>query len=361
MNYAVIMAGGQGTRLWPLSRKNMPKQLHRLSSDKSLIQETVGRLLPIFKPDQIFISTTPEYQEEINNQLPEIPAKNYIIEPVAMGNAAACGLATMLIAKKDPEANIIFYPADQSIKNEERFQQTLQYAFLQLNQHPDHIITIGIEPNRPDTGLGYIQMAEEINFDKEKNLRINKVKCFVEKPDQETAVSYISSSQYLWNAGIFIWQTDNFIKLVQDHLPNIYSVLKTITDSYNSDRYDDVLNSEYPNIENITVDYGIMEKTDKILVVPGDFGWSDIGNWSTLFEILSEIEGTNVVSRGEHISIEDENSIVFSGEKLIATIGLKDIVVVDTPDATLICDRNRAHQVKDLLNKLKEEGKENYL
>ncbi|OQA04608.1 MAG: Mannose-1-phosphate guanylyltransferase 1 [bacterium ADurb.Bin400] len=360
MLYAVIMAGGQGTRLWPVSRKKLPKQLQRLASNKSLIQETYDRLSPIFPDDRIVVSTTPEYASEIKMQLPQIPEKNYVLEPFANGNAAACGLVSAVLNERDKDSSAVFLPADHAIKNAEQFQNILEFADRLISDYPNHIITIGIEPTKPDTGLGYIQIGKELDVE-EDNLRAFKVKRFVEKPSLDRAKRYVSSWQYLWNAGMFVWRTDHILDLFNSYMPETKKVLDRIVGHWDKDDREVVLAAEYDKTENTSVDYGIMEKTKDILVVPGDFGWSDIGSWGTLFELLAEINDARVISRGHHLSCNDENCLVFANDKLVATVGLEDTVVIDTEDALLICNRHKAHQVKDLLTQLKEQNKEEYL
>ncbi len=358
--YAVIMAGGQGTRLWPLSRKKLPKQLHKLTGEKSLIQQTYDRLLPLIDPHNIIVSTTPEYVGPIKIQLPDVPDRNYIVEPFANGNAAACILVSLVLAKRDPGSVAVFLPADHSIKDNKLFLKIVDFSEKVIGKQSDHIVTIGITPSRSDTGLGYIQFAEKV--DKSGNLVAHKVKRFVEKPDLKKAERFVKSGRYLWNAGMFVWRTDHFANLAKKFMPESYKVIRRIVGAYGTKDYEKKLLEEYCKAENNTVDYGIMEKTKDILVIPGDFGWSDIGSWGTLFEILSEIKEAKVVSIGRHVSCNDDNCLVMAGEgKLIATIGLRDIVVIDTDDATLICNRHQASKVKDLLAKLKEEGREEYL
>lgn len=359
--FAVIMAGGQGTRLWPLSRQKKPKQLHALMSDKSLIRETYERLILKLSPEKIIISTTPEYEEEIKKQIPEIPKENFIIEPYPRNTAAACGLVTMTLDKRENNATIIFLPSDHTIKDIHKFIDVIDFAEEMADKYPDYIQTIGINPNKPDTGLGYIQLDTQIDQNG-KDLKIFSVKKFIEKPPLEKAKEYISSWQYLWNAGIFVWKSDHFLSLFSKNLPKSYQVLEKIVLFAGTSEERKIINEEYKNIDNISVDYGIMEKSKDILVIPGDFGWSDIGSWEKILEELSGNHGTTLVTKGHHIGVNDENCLIMAdNNKLIATVGLKDIVVVDTPDAILICNSKKSHEVKELLAKLKEEGKYLYL
>jgi mannose-1-phosphate guanylyltransferase len=360
MLYTVIMAGGQGTRLWPLSRKNAPKQLQALASNKSLIQETYERLLPIVgSPEQIIVSTNPTYVREIKKQLPKVPKKNFIIEPFPMNTAAACILTSAILAKREPNPMVLIAYSDHAINNDKRFKEIILGAETILGQNPESILTIGIEPTRPDTGLGYIQFGKEVTDS--DNLRAFKVKRFVEKPDLKTAEKYLASFEYLWNTGLFMWHANHLLNLAQKLMPQTYEAIAKITEAWGTASQEKTLKDEYAKVEKTSIDYGIMEKTKDILVVPADFGWSDIGSWGTLYELLSNIQEKDTISRGHHVGHEDENTLVFAGDKLIATVGLKDIVVVDTPDALLICNRHRSQEVKNLLGKLEGMKKEKYL
>ena len=359
--YAVIMAGGQGTRLWPLSRKNAPKQLQALSSEKSLIQETYERLLDVVgSPEKIIISTTPVYAKRIEEQLPNVPKENYIVEPFPMNTAAACILNTAVLAKRESNPIVLFSPSDHAIKNKDRFKEILLGAENVIKNNSNQILTLGIEPNKPDTGLGYIQFGKEIT-ENGNEIRAFKVKRFVEKPNLKTAEKYVASFDYLWNAGMFMWHTDHLLGLAKEFMPETAKSIEKIAETWGTPHAKEVLEKEYAKVEKTSIDYGIMEKTKDILVVPADFGWSDIGSWATLYELLAEIQGDGVISRGHHVGHGDENTLVFAGEKLVATVGLKDVVVIDTPDAILVCNRHKSQEVKNLLGKLEEMKKEEYL
>lgn len=356
--YAVIMAGGSGTRLWPLSRKSKPKQFHSFISTSSLIQETFERLLFKFKPEEIIISTVAEYVDEIKKHLPMLPEANIIVEPSLRGNAAACGLVSAEIEKREHGASIVFLPADHAISDAQLFVDTLTFAEKMLEKNQESIVTIGIHPTKPDVGLGYIKMGQLLEED--KGFSAHEVECFVEKPDLQTAKEYLESGKYLWNAGMFTWKTDQYLKKLAKLVPATFEAVDSLANAKSPEEEKKAKNL-YDNVENVSIDYAIIEKTKELIVIPGTFSWSDIGNWDALLELLSEIHGKSVVSRGNHVSLGDENSLVFSNDKLIATIGLKDIVVVDTPDALLICDRNKSSEVKTLLEKLKESDKHLHL
>lgn len=357
--YAVIMAGGQGTRLWPKSRKKNPKQLQSLVGEKSLIQETFDRLVLITDPKKIIVSTTPEYLADMKNHLPELPKENFIVEPYPMGTAAACGLVSKVINLRDRESTVAFFPSDHNIKKPEQFAKTLKYAEGICDKFPEHILTIGIKPTRPDTGLGYIEVDSVV--EKAGNSSTYKAKRFVEKPDQKTAEEYLATEKYFWNAGMFVWKTKHILKLFKQDLPQTYQVLEKIAEHVGKKDFETVLRDVYKKCDDTSIDYGIMEKSEDILVIPADFGWSDIGSWGILLEALSEIGGADVVSRGNHLGVNDSNTLVMAGDKLIATVGLENVVIVDTPDAILVCNAKKDHEVKNLINKLKEQNKHEYL
>lgn len=351
--YAVIMAGGSGTRLWPLSRKNKPKQFHPIVGEDSLLKETYDRLLLKFKPEQIIVSTIRDYAADVQDHLPDLPEENIIIEPGLRGNAAACGLVSAEIEKREPGASIIFLPADHAIPDEKTFIDTISFVEDILSKNPDHIITIGINPAKPDVNLGYIKMGQFL--ENKGAFSAYKVECFVEKPTLEKAEEYLESGKYLWNAGMFTWKTDQYLLKLKNLMPNTYEAVNALASNEGG------AVELYNQVENISIDYGIIEKTEELIVVPGNFSWSDVGTWDSLLELLSEINDTTVVTKGNHIGINNENCLIVGEEKLIATIGLKDIVVIDSPDAILICDRNKSADVKKILEKLKEENRHKYL
>lgn len=358
MDYIVIMAGGVGTRLWPLSRKSSPKQLQTFVGDQSMIQETFDRVKQIVPVENIIISTNDRYKQQIMEQLPEIPEKNYILEPVGRNTAPAMGLIAAYIIKRDPEAVVTTLASDHLVNNKENFINVIKAAFTTINNHPDFINTIGLKPSFAHTGLGYIEKSDPIEkIDQEQ---VYKVKQFVEKPNLETAQKYVDSGNFLWNASYFTWQAKNMLEIIKTHQPDIYTHLEKIINAIGTDKENQIISDEFNLMPDLAIDY-IVEQLDNVSLIPADLGWDDIGSWQVLQEIMASLSGKNVIERGNHLGLDNKNCLVYAQDKLIATVGLEDIVVVDTPDATLICHKNRSQDVKKIIDKLKEKGLEEYL
>ena len=354
----VIMAGGKGERFWPKSRVNMPKQFLSLTDDgKSMIQHTVERLKDIVEFENIYVVTNELYKGLVSDHIPSIPKENIIVEPVAKNTAPCIGLAAIHIAKKNPDSKMIVLPADHLIKFNEIFTDTLKTA-LDVVENGDNLATIGITPNYPETGYGYINFTKGENFKDSAN--VYEVLRFVEKPNLEKAKEYLTSGQYLWNSGMFVWKASTILKNFKEYLPEIYEGLQKIGESINTEEYEEVLRKEFPNLPSESIDYGIMEKAKNIYVIPGNFGWDDVGSWLSLERINKTNQDGNVIS-GNVISIKTKNSIIQGNEKLIATIGLEDIVIVDTEDVTLICHKNNSQEVKEIINNLRICNRNEYL
>ncbi len=364
MNYAVIMAGGSGTRLWPMSRKQKPKQLHNLVSDKTLIQETYNRLLKALPEENIYVSTTSSYVDEIRKQLPKIPRENFIIEPSSRNTGPALAYLAKVIAMKDPEAIIATIASDHIVKNIDVFANTVKTAFEAAKKFPDHLIAVGINPTKPDTGLGYIKMGSmkvEINDEK-----VFEVDTFVEKPDHKTAEKYLQSWEYLWNGAYYFFSAKSMLGWIKKYRPEMLKTIEEIGELIAQGANGTTqtkIKSLYESLENEQFENAIIEQEDftKVLVIPADLGWSDIGNWGTLHDVLTETYGSEMISRGYHIDVDSKGCLIYGGEKMVATLGLENIIVIDTPDVMLIADKRRAQDVKKLLEKLKDEGKHLYL
>ena len=354
----VIMAGGKGERFWPKSRMNMPKQFLSLSEDgKSMIQHTVERLKGLVDIQNMYIVTNEIYKDLVLEHIPDIPKENIIIEPVAKNTAPCIGLAAIHIAKKNPDSKMIILPSDHLIKFNEIFIDTLKIA-LDVVEKGDNLATIGITPNYPETGYGYINFTKGESFKDSAN--IYEVLRFVEKPNLEKAKEYLTSGEYLWNSGIFVWKASTILKNFKEYLPEIYEGLQKIGESINTGKYEEVLKKEFPNLPSESIDYGIMEKAKNIYVIPGNFGWDDVGSWLSLERINKTNQDGNVIT-GNVISIKTKNTIIQGSDKLIATIGLEDIVIVDTDDVTLICHKDNTQEVKEIINNLKICNRNEYL
>lgn len=358
MTSVVIMAGGKGERFWPKSRINLPKQFLSLTDDgKSMIQHTVERVKNLVDIENIYVVTNEMYKNLVSEHIPDIPEANIIIEPAAKNTAPCIGLAAVHIAKKDINSKMIILPSDHLIKFNEIFIDTLKTA-LDVVEKDDNLATIGITPNYPETGYGYINFTKGESFKDSTN--IYEVLRFVEKPNLEKAKEYLTSGQYLWNSGMFVWKASTILKNFKEYLPEIYEGLQKIGKSINTGKYEEVLKKEFLNLPSESIDYGIMEKAKNIYVIPGNFGWDDVGSWLSLERINKTNQDGNVIT-GNVISIKTKNTIIQGSDKLIATIGLEDIVVVDTDDVTLICHKNNTQEVKEVINNLKICNRNEYL
>ncbi len=358
--YAVIMAGGGGTRLWPLSRKDRPKQMLQLTGDRTMFQVAVDRLAGVFTPDHILVVTVAEQAALLREQCPEIPGDNYLIEPAPRGTASVVGLAAMALRIRDPQAVMAVLTADHFIENIHGFQQLLHSA-AQVAQ-AGWLVTLGIQPTYPATGYGYIQRGEALKT--EETITAFRVLKFKEKPDEETARGFLETGDHDWNSGMFIWRVDRILDEIQTLMPALADTLAKIAAAWNTDQQNAVVQQLWGAIQPQTIDYGIMEKAQKVVVLPaGALGWNDVGSWESLFDVLSADEHGNIILGANHIGIDTRSSLVCADrqKRLIVTIGVNDLVVVDTGDAVLICPRSDSQRVKDVVSQLKQTGRTEYL
>lgn len=356
--YVVIMAGGTGTRLWPLSRKSYPKQFRALISQKTLLKETFDRISEIVPRKNIFISTTKQYQDIVLKILPSVTADRLIIEPAPRGTAPAIALITQIISQKDPDSIIATLPSDHAISENTIFTNSLLVAFDSVERYQDKIATIGINPTFPSTEFGYIHMGKELSLINKK--RIFYVDSFKEKPDIETAKKYISDWAYLWNAGYFIFSAKTFLKNTRALMPGIADGINSFLSSDTPDKEREKI---YEQLPNEAIDFAMIEKLgpkDRI-VIPSEMGWDDIGTWDALFEFLKKTHRSDLIVKGNHIDSESKNCFIYGGDRLIATLGLKDTIIIDTEDALFVAHKNSAKNVKKILEKLKKQGKFLYL
>lgn len=352
---ALIMAGGRGERFWPKSRKNLPKQFLSLTGDgRTMIQLTVERILPLVDMQDIYIATNRSYKALVREQLPELPEENILCEPVAKNTAPCIGLGAVHIARKYEDAVMFVLPSDHLIKYNAMYLDTLRRA-SEVAEAGDNLVTLGIMPDYPETGYGYIKFQP----DARKGVAF-EVERFVEKPDLETAKQYLATEQYLWNSGMFIWRVSTILRSIEKYLPDTYAGLRRIGNAIGAPDEKDVLEKEFSAFKSESIDYGIMEKADHIYTLPGSFGWDDVGSWNAVERIQPANEFGNVVN-GNAVTVDTKRCIIQGGKKLIATVGLEDIIIVDTDDALLVCEKGDAGEIKKVLENLKICNRTEYL
>ena len=352
---ALIMAGGRGERFWPRSRQNMPKQFLSLTDDgKTMIQLTVERILPLVNMEDIFIVTNRSYKDLVREQLPDLPDENILCEPVGKNTAPCIGLGAVHMAKRYDDAVMMVLPSDHLIKYTSLFLNTLSDA-CEVAEQGGNLVTLGIAPDCPETGYGYIKFQPEQTLG-----RAFAVERFVEKPDLETAKAYLASEQYLWNSGMFIWKTSTILKNLQTYLPETYRGLYKIGEAIGTPMEEQVLEREFQAFEAESIDYGVMEKAKNIYILSGAFGWDDVGSWLAVSRIKRSNELGNVVE-GNVVTVDTRDTIIQGGGKLIAAVGLEDMIVVDSEDALLICEKAHAGDIKKVLENLKICNRREYL
>lgn len=358
--YAVIMAGGQGSRLWPLSRLSRPKQMVQLGSDRTLFQIAVDRITDVFPPERIFIVTVADQAEDLKRQAPEIPAENFLLEPMPRGTASVVGLAAVALHQRDPQAVMAILAADHLIQNTAYFQRLLIDS-LRLAED-GFLVTLGIRPTYPATGYGYIQRGPALDH---YPFLVYQVQRFKEKPDEETARFFLAAGDHDWNSGMFIWQVKRILEEINLHMPDLAAKLDEIASAWGAASAEAVLKRVWPTIAPQTIDYGIMEKAGRVVVIPAvDLGWNDVGSWESMFDVFQPSQDGNIILDAEHIGLATKNSLVVSDHtgRLIVTLGLENVIVVDTQDAVLVCARQHAQKVRDVVDLLKKnEGVKRYL
>lgn len=349
--FIVIMAGGVGSRFWPRSRKTMPKQLLNIFGENTMIQETFYRVKDIVTPENVLIITNKVQKALIEEQLPEIPAKNIIAEPIGKNTAPCIALAAQVINSISNDSVFATLPADHLIGNKEKFIATLNTAFEEAYSNKG-LITFGIKPNKPETGYGYI------NFEKNNSKSVSfKVKKFVEKPNLETAEKYIQSGDYFWNSGMFVWRTDTILNEIKTHLPELDKEISEIQSVIDTDSFYTLLAKIFKSIESVSVDYGIMEKSDKVFMMQGDFDWNDVGSWDTVYDLSSKDDKNNSVT-GDVFIKNCSNSYIHSPNKFTAMIGMDNVVLINTDDALLVCNKDNVQEVKDVVDFLTKTGRQ---
>ncbi|GAB4421245.1 MAG: mannose-1-phosphate guanylyltransferase [Anaerolineales bacterium] len=357
--YAVIMAGGGGTRLWPVSRRSSPKQMIPLIGEQSLFQTTVQRLEGLFPSERILVVTVTEQADALRAQAPSIPPENFLLEPAPRGTASVVGLAAAVLRKRDPQAFMVVLPSDHYIRNRDLFYLLLRVAIDVAEK--EYLVTLGITPTYPATVYGYIQRGELLP--EKFAYPAYRVLKFKEKPEEAQAREMLISDDHSWNSGMFIWRVDTILNEFSRQMPDLHTVLTQIEAAWGTDQQNAVLTDVWSHLQNETIDYGVMERAEKVAVLPaGGLEWSDIGNWNSLFDVLLPDERGNIVFGGHHLPYDTSNSLVYGNNdgRLVVTIGVHDLIIVDTGDALLISRKDQSAKVKQVVNDLRN-GDEDHL
>lgn len=358
--YAVIMAGGSGTRLWPLSRENKPKQMLKIGSERTFFQIACDRLQGLFPPERILVVTVADQARELQKQVAEIPLENYLLEPMPRGTASVVGLAAAVLAKRDPNAVMVVLTADHAIRNVAYFQKLLRVAYQVARR--GLLVTLGITPTTPSTGYGYIQRGELLDI--VDGQPVHSVVRFKEKPLAAAAREMIAGKDHDWNSGMFIWQVKDILDEFSVHMPEMAATLDSIKDAWGTKSQETVITDLWPKIKPQSIDYGIMERAQRVVVLPAEgLGWSDIGSWDAVFGLLTPDENGNILLHPQNVCIDSQQNLILSDgtNRLITTIGLQDMIIIDTVDVLLVCKREEAQKVRDAVKQLKAAGQSRYL
>ncbi|MCK9413445.1 MAG: mannose-1-phosphate guanylyltransferase [Prolixibacteraceae bacterium] len=347
-NYCLIMAGGSGTRFWPRSRVSKPKQYLNIFGDQSLIQETVKRFSKFLPEERIYIISAKSQQDVLEEQITNLLHRNLIYEPVGKNTLPAIGLAALVIAEKDTEGILIVSPSDHLIDNEKLFKETIESAALVAGK-TDGIVTIGITPKYPATGYGYVQTSEEVKLG--QLIKSYSVRQFVEKPNVEVATGYLQQGGFYWNSGIFVFKVSVFLDSVKKYAPELYASLEEIKAYIGTEQFETALDKIYRDVASISIDYGILEKAQNVFLVQGDFVWNDLGSWEEVYKFSQKDKNLNALS-GKVIAQETKNSFVHAQDSLVAVVGLEDVIVVQEGNTILVCKRDQAENIKQVVSEI---------
>ena len=358
--YAVIMAGGVGSRFWPRSTEKNPKQLLEIVNRGTMIQNTVERISSVIEPSKILIVTNKLQKPTVVKQLPQIPAENIIVEPIGRNTAPCIGLAALYIRRMDPDAVMVVLPADHLIEDEEEFRRILRLA-IWVAYESAKLITIVINPSRPETGYGYIQVVDEDDGSNPYFERgVYKVKTFAEKPNKEAAHRFLESGDFLWNSGMFIWKVETILREVAGSLPELSAELEKIEVAIGTDRISQAIETGYRIIRGISIDYGVMEKAHEVYVLRGEFGWSDVGSWDEVYRISGKDADGNSIS-GKAVLHGTKNTLVHAGDKIIAAVDVEDLIIIASDNAILVCKRGQSQNVKEVVDYLRRKQMTDFL
>jgi len=356
--YALILSGGAGTRLWPRSRRAKPKQFLDLVGERTLLQDTVDRIAEIVPTERTFAVAPPEHRALIHEQLPELRADHVVIEPYPRGNAAAIALAMAALYAFDPEAVVAVLPSDHVVEKRAQFRNVLLAATAAADR--GDLVTLGIEPERADTGFGYIEAGERLDL--ATPLPVHRVKRFIEKPKREAAEKMVAAGGHFWNAGMFVWRVEDVIAAYRAHLPATANAITALSEAVGSPRYESVLSEVWEETDRTTIDYGLMEKAERVAVVPADIGWHDVGSWARLAAIVQGgPDATTNWSSDGHVAVGADANYAWAPGKTVAFVGVEGLVVVDTPDALLIAQKGRSEEVKEVVDRLRRGEREDLL
>lgn len=347
---ALIMAGGSGTRFWPKSRENHPKQLLQIVGEGTMLQNTVQRLNPLIADERIFIVCKESQRDAILAQVPQLPAQNIIVEPWGKSTAPCIGLAALFMRKRFGDEVMVVLPADHLIGPAENFREILATSGRIASEH-DALITIGIPPTFPATGYGYIQRSKETMG--QGKLQAQKVKAFAEKPNLETAQRFLASGDFLWNSGMFVWRVSTIMEQIEEHLPQLSDGLREIDQALGQQHEHETIGRVYQQIKSISIDYGVMEKAKNVVVLPANFEWNDIGSWDEVYKLSDKDKDQNALNGGNHVLYDSTGCLVEVKDKVVAAVGVCDLVIVESEGALLICSRERAQEVKELVDLIK--------
>ncbi|MCK5075237.1 MAG: mannose-1-phosphate guanylyltransferase [Calditrichia bacterium] len=357
--YGVIMAGGIGSRFWPQSRKFFPKQLLKVFGEETLIQQAYQRLLKFTSSENVLVVTNGDLVPPIKKQIPELKKKNFVVEPFGKNTAPCLALTAFQIAESDPDAVMVVVPADHLIRNVDVFSDTMKTA-ISFAKENEALITLGINPTHPETGYGYLQKGDTVG--KIGKHEILKVKTFAEKPNLDTAERFIESNDFFWNSGMFIWRVNVLLKAIDNYLPDVYEEFSKAFNFWNTPDFSKHLEVAYKKVKGTSIDYGVMQEAENVFMIPGNFKWNDIGSWDVVAKLSGEGDkNSNIVHAKNRAIIDTTNSYISSPKKLVATVGIDDLIVIDTEDALLICKKERSQDVKDVVDDLKIKGLDKYL